>query len=668
MSGNTGDMKKTTPVLTGASNYLEWKSAMKSLLQVMGVWRYAHTQVAAVIAGQGGATAEQQATYETNRDKALGTITYYTSALIRQNLMNENDPHNAWEQLNTSYGTPGAAGVFVEFKRLTRMTIQGNQDPTPALNQMQSTIGYLASNGLTLPNTAQAMLLLGALPNDWQGFASTLLATLHVNPTAAQITAGVQQLTFDAVLPKIMEEWSRKSGKSIMPSLKDRKEQNAQARPSRPRCKKCSGRHSTADHRDDYKKTFTPNATAGPSTFPPKNQGGGKGKGGGKKGKGKPNKGKGKQHQNAAEQTAQIVELQGDSDDESDAGSISNIPETGWSVLTPSQIATESTLRSVRNDLAKRKRDDEEYAHRLAMRPRTPDDGTIKYCDDGFVCDQYNDESFDCYTLCTSKESDDKCPCLSSNHSGQKAESHCPKHKHLDGLWLMDSGATDHSMPFLADFLTYKKLPKPVNVGTAGAEVIQFLGIGTVAFKAKVGNVQKQIYLRHVYYSPSGDRRICSLQWLTSKLKMKLYADAKITRVFDSRNEVFLEGTRLIPRNNLHWFHGKPIHQTGALGLLVDLDIKSLSTVQCATVTNNFNSYDLWHSRLGHPNPQTMRHATCATDGIEKLDIPTKTPLCPDCQIGKMPSRSFPSSEKRADKILEMVHCDLVEFPVLSYY
>ena len=73
----------------------------------------------------------------------------------------------------------------------------------------------------------------------------------------------------------------------------------------------------------------------------------------------------------------------------------------------------------------------------------------------------------------------------------KKTESHCPKHKHLDGLWLMDSGATDHSTPFLADFLTYRKLPKPVNVGTAGTEVIQFLGIGTVAFKAKVGNVQK---------------------------------------------------------------------------------------------------------------------------------------------------------------------------------
>jgi len=219
------------------------------------------------------------------------------------------------------------------------------------------------------------------------------------------------------------------------------------------------------DHHDDYKKMFTPNAAAGPSTFPLKNQGGGKGKGGGKKGKGRqPYKGKGKQCQNAAEQTAQIIKLQGDSDNESDAGSVSNIPETGWSMLTQSQLAAESTLRSVCNDLARRKRDDEDYACRLA-RPWTPDDRTIKYCDDGFVHDQYNNESFDCYTLCTSKESDDKCPCLSSNHSGQKTESHCPKHKHLDGLWLMDSGETDHSHAIPCRFLDLQEVTKTNQCG-----------------------------------------------------------------------------------------------------------------------------------------------------------------------------------------------------------
>ena len=63
--------------------------------------------------------------------------------------MNVDKPHTAWEQLNISNGTPGVAGVFVEFKCLTWMTIQGNQDFAPTVNQMQSTIGYLVSNSLT---------------------------------------------------------------------------------------------------------------------------------------------------------------------------------------------------------------------------------------------------------------------------------------------------------------------------------------------------------------------------------------------------------------------------------------------------------------------------------------------------------------------------------------
>ena len=50
------------------------------------------------------------------------------------------------------------------------------------------------------------------------------------------------------------------------------------------------------------------------------------------------------------------------------------------------------------------------------------------------------------------------------------------------------------------------------------------------------------------------------------------------------------------------------------------------------------------------------------------LSVPSTVPVCPDCQIGKMPTRSFPSSDKRETKPLSMVHCDLVEFPVESYY
>ena len=125
----------------------------------------------------------------------------------------------------------------------------------------------------------------------------------------------------------------------------------------------------------------------------------------------------------------------------------------------------------------------------------------------------------------------------------------------------------------------------------------------------------------------------------------------------------------MLSGNNLHWFVGKPHNRTGALEYLVNLNIKHVDTVQLVTdQQEDFNDFDLWHQHLGHPSPQTMRHASRATDGFGEVIIPNKPPICSDCQIGKMPTRSFPPSDKRTESPLAMVHCDLVEFPVESYY
>ena len=149
---------------------------------------------------------------------------------------------------------------------------------------------------------------------------------------------------------------------------------------------------------------------------------------------------------------------------------------------------------------------------------------------------------------------------------------------------------------------------------------------------------------------------------------MTYSANAKITRVFDSRGSAFLEGTRLIPRSNLHWFIGKLNTQVQALGLHVNLDIKSIATVHLLTVTDSTNNYDLWHARLGHPSSQVLQHVSRAANSASDISVPSQAPLCSDCQKGKMPSRTFSPSAKRATKPLQLVHCDLLEFPTLSYH
>ena len=88
---STFDIKKNCPTLQGPQNYLEWASAMKSLLQVFGVWCYVDTNVAASVA-----PADLPA-HEKNNDQCLGLITSFCSGVIHQNLMNEDNPNTVWE-------------------------------------------------------------------------------------------------------------------------------------------------------------------------------------------------------------------------------------------------------------------------------------------------------------------------------------------------------------------------------------------------------------------------------------------------------------------------------------------------------------------------------------------------------------------------------------------
>ena len=323
-------------------------------------------------------------------------------------------------------------------------------------------------------------------------------------------------------------------------------------------------------------------------------------------------------------------------------------------MLTSNQNISSSECPLHAECLRKKKELDDDYACRQALCALVYD----AYNDD----DNYGYKHFKLYTDSISKCH--ACPQVSQTNC---KESFCPQHKNLYGLWLLDSGATDHSMPYMDEFLTFKELQKPVKVCTTGKECIFFTGIGTVVFTMTVNSKSKEICLQQVYYSPSGDKHICSVQWLTMKLHMQTESNVKTTHIFDSQNQPFLVGQLLLPRNNLHWFIGKPHTRVQALGFSMNLNI-SLDTVKLATVRDEVTNYDLWHLHLGHPAPQTMWHVSHATDGLDSLQVPMTLPICSDCQIGKMPTQSFPPSDKCKNKLLSMVHCDLVKFPIKSYY
>ena len=286
----------------------------------------------------------------------------------------------------------------------------------------------------------------------------TLLATLPLTLNQAGIDAGIPQLTFSNIVPKIQEEWSCRSGRSVMPKDEKwviKKEHNTVAKESTPRCRKCKGCHVTSDHRDDYKCPNIPQIAphAYPNRQPQQNKA--PKKKGGKKGKGGLRQNEASTSQNLLDGGAFIIEL--NSNDESD-GYTSDQADAGWSTLTPLHLATDSQTHLVHRDLVKCEREDAEYACRLQSRMLT----YLDFHNDGYMYDMAeNDVDFSCYSsaLMQGYSCDS---CHRQPNSGTKFKQLCPSHAHLAGLWLLDCGTSDRSMPYLGDFLTYKKLAKPV--------------------------------------------------------------------------------------------------------------------------------------------------------------------------------------------------------------
>jgi len=69
-------------------------------------------------------------------------------------------------------------------------------------------------------------------------------------------------------------------------------------------------------------------------------------------------------------------------------------------------------------------------------------------------------------------------------------------------------------------------------------------------------------------------------------------------------------------------------------------------------------SFELWHSRLGHVNHDTISHLI-KTGHLSLTSVLPNPSLCASCEQAKSKCVPFCLNEKRASHILDLVHCDL---------
>jgi transposase InsO family protein len=79
------------------------------------------------------------------------------------------------------------------------------------------------------------------------------------------------------------------------------------------------------------------------------------------------------------------------------------------------------------------------------------------------------------------------------------------------------------------------------------------------------------------------------------------------------------------------------------------------------------SDYDLWHKRFGHPGKKSIEELPGKVKGVpDCITAPANLKPCDGCEFGKSKRAAFPSSESQTEHLLDLIHMDLVEYPVQS--
>jgi hypothetical protein len=70
------------------------------------------------------------------------------------------------------------------------------------------------------------------------------------------------------------------------------------------------------------------------------------------------------------------------------------------------------------------------------------------------------------------------------------------------------------------------------------------------------------------------------------------------------------------------------------------------------------SSNELWHKRIGHLHYKALLGLQNMVCGIPSIYL-NKNEICKGCMLGKNIKKSFPSSDNRAQVILDLVHSDV---------
>ena len=210
------------------------------------------------------------------------------------------------------------------------------------------------------------------------------------------------------------------------------------------------------------------------------------------------------------------------------------------------------------------------------------------------------------------------------------------KYCKMDGIWIIDSGASQHMVSdqnLLQEFHVYEK---PHEIKLAGnCDLIYAVGEGNIK-KIKFECGEMLVDLVNVLYVPDLGDNLLSVHSMTmhganvifSKGVCKISARGKILGIGQKHERLF--GIKVVFPDHVCVAQVKP------------LDDYSL---------------ELWHERMGHINKDSISKLQKVVEGISTIK---KVNHCLSCAKGKQHRKPFNLRSSHSEDILDIVHTDLM--------
>ena len=211
------------------------------------------------------------------------------------------------------------------------------------------------------------------------------------------------------------------------------------------------------------------------------------------------------------------------------------------------------------------------------------------------------------------------------------------KYCKIDGVWIIDSGASQHMVSdknLLKDFHAYEK---PHDIKLAGnCDLAYAIGEGNIK-KIKFECGEMLVNLMNVLYVPDLGDNLLSVHSMTmhganvifSKGVCKISANGKILGIGQKYERLF--GIKAVFPDHVCIAQAKP------------LDDYSL---------------ELWHDRMGHINKNSISTLQKVVEGINTIK---RVNHCLSCAKGKQQREPFKSRSSHSEDILDIVHTDVME-------